>query len=449
MVEVRQIPLVNILIDVENPRIPQPSMGQREAIRGIATEDEQAPRKLVALARHIVQNGLSPTEHMWVMPFQGKEERFVVLEGNRRFAALKGLENPDLFDGVISSSLLAALRRLNKQYIEAPVEDVSCVVFESREEADPWIQLKHDGELSGAGTVTWGSDEKSRYWARMRGVKHVPLDIQTQALNFLENHGDLTAVERRKVPPTSFKRLLETLVFREKMGVELDGGRLAALTDEDSVARALLYTAKALISKKIRTKDIYLIGDRIKVANELPNSIVVASTRKSGEGILLDTGMPTPKAKRQAGKKAKPRDRLIPHDCALSIGETRLADIERELQKRLGLEGTPNAVSVLFRVFVELSCDAYIIRTKLTAATEEDPLGKKLRTVLEDLIGKDKLTKKQAQPVRRACQKDSFLCPSVTMMHQYIHNVNMAPSPTDLRSYWDSLQPFMIAIWAP
>ena len=259
MAEVRQISFATILVDVENPRISQPSMGQREAIRAIAAEDEQAPRKLVALARHIVQNGLSPTEHMWVMPFKGKEERFVVLEGNRRFAALKGLENPDLFDGVISSSLLEALRRLNKQYIEAPAEEVSCVVFESREEADPWIQLKHDGELSGAGTVTWGSDEKSRYWARMRGAKHVPLEIQTQALNFLENHGDLTAVERRKVPAASFKRLLETPVFREKMGVELDDGRLVALADQDSVARALTHTVGALISKKIRTKDIYLI----------------------------------------------------------------------------------------------------------------------------------------------------------------------------------------------
>jgi hypothetical protein len=447
--ELRQIPLVNILVDVENPRIPQPSMGQRDAIRGIATEDEQAPRKLLALARHIVQNGLSPAEHMWVMPFKGKEERFVVLEGNRRFAALKGLENPDLFDSVMSSGQLEALHRLNKQYIQAPVEDVSCVVFASREEADPWIQLKHDGELSGAGTVTWGSDEKSRYWARLGGAKQPPHEIQTQALNFLQNRGDLTTVERRKVPATSFKRLLETPVFREKMGVELDDGRLVALADQNSVAKALLYTVRALISKKIRTKNIYLIDDRIKVANELPHDIVVSPTRKSGEGILLDTSIPAPETKRRAGKKAKPRDRLIPADCALSIGEGRLADIERELQKRLSLEGTPNAVSVLFRVFVELSCDTYIGRTKLTGATEKDSLDKKLKTVMKDLMDKNKLTGKQAQPVRRACAKDSFLCPSVTMMHQYIHNPNMAPSPTDLRSYWNSLQPFIVAIWTP
>lgn len=447
MAEVRQIPLANILVDAENPRLSQPSVGQREAIRGIAGEDEQAPKKLLALARHIVQNGLSPAEYLWVMPFEGKEQRFVVLEGNRRFAALKGLEHPDLFDDVIPSGLLQALHRLNKQYIESPIEDVSCLVFKSREEADPWIQLKHDGELGGAGTVTWGSDEKSRYWARKGGTKQPPLEIQTQALNFLENHGDLTAVERSRVPATSFKRLLETPAFREKMGVELDDGRLVALADEDSVAKALLYTVKALISKKIRTKDIYLIDDRIKVANELPQDTVVTHARKSGKGAPLATGIPTPKAKKRNGKKVKLRDRLIPGDCALSVGEARLADIERELRKYLSLEDTPNAVSVVFRVFVELSCDAYISRTNLTV--KKDTLDKKLEAVMTDLIGKNKLTKKQAQPVRRACAKDSFLCPSVTMMHQYVHNLNAVPSPTDLRAYWDSLQPFIVGIWAP
>jgi hypothetical protein len=300
MSEVRSIPLADILIDVENPRLPSPSGGQREAIRGIASEDEQAPRKLLVLATHIVHNGLSPTEHLWVMPFKGKEQRFVVLEGNRRFAALKGLENPDLFDSAIPPALLKDLRRLSKQYVESPIGDISCVVFKSREEADPWIQLKHDGELGGAGTVTWGSDEKSRYRARMGGIKQPTLEIQTQALNFLQNHGDLTDIERRRVPATSFKRLLETPIFREKVGVELDDGKLVALADEDSVAKALLYTARALISKKIKTKDIYLIDDRTRIANGLPQDVAVTPTRKSGEGILLATGIPIPKPRNRS-----------------------------------------------------------------------------------------------------------------------------------------------------
>jgi hypothetical protein len=445
MSEIRPIPLVDILIDVENPRLPQPSVGQREAIRGIAVQ--QGP-KLLAMARHIVQNGLNPAEHLYVMPLKPEEQRFVVLEGNRRLATLKGLENPDLLDGAIATSLLKEFHRLNKQYQQSPIESVSCIVFKSREEADPWIQLKHDGELEGAGIVRWGSDDKARYRARIGKTKQPVLEIQTQVLNFLENRGDLTAAERRRVPATSYKRLLETPRFREKMGIEFEDGRLAALADEDVVANALLYVAKALISRKVRTKDIYDLADRIKYANNLPADVVVIPTKSSGEGVALPTEMPGAKAKAKAGvKKAKPRDHLIPGDCVLSIGDARLADIERELRS-LSLENTPNAVSVLFRVFIELSCDAYVIRAELPTL-EKDVLGKKLQDVTKDLVKQKKLTPKQAEPVMRARAKDSFLCPSLTLMNQYIHNMNMAPSPTDLRAHWDSLQPFVIAVWAP
>jgi hypothetical protein len=274
------------------------------------------------------------------------------------------------------------------------------------------------------------------------------LEIETQALNFLENRGDLTAAERRKIPATSYRRLLETPRFREKMGIEFEDGRLTALADDGVVAKALLYVAQALVSRKVTTKDIYEVADRIKYVNSLPSDIVVTPIMASGKGVALATEMPIAKAKAKAAiKTVKLRDRLIPADCVLSIDDARLLDIEREL-RRLSLEETPNAVSVLFRVFTELSCDAYVIRAKLTTL-EKDKLGKKLQDVAEDLIKLNKLTDKQAQPIMHAGAKDSFLCPSVTLLNQYIHNMNMAPSPTDLRAHWDSLQPFFIAVWAP
>ncbi len=445
MSEIKSIPLVDLLIDAENPRLTQSSVGQRDAIRGLASEQGA---KLLAMAKHIIQNGVNPSEHMYVMPLKSGDRRFVVLEGNRRLSTLKGLENPDLLDGAIAPSLLKEFHHLNKQYQQSPVETISCIVFKSREEAHPWIELKHDGELEGAGIVRWGSDEKARYRARIAKTRQPTLEIQTQALNFLENRGDLTTAERRTVPSTSYKRLLETPRFREKVGIEFEDGGLRALADEAVIAKALLYVAKSLMSGKVKTKDIYHVADRIKYANSLPSDIIVTPTISSGKGVPLATEMPSAKTKAKTGiKKAKPRDRLIPGDCVLSIEDARLNDIEREL-RRLSLEDTPNAISVLFRVFVELSCDAYAIRAKLSTQ-EKDKLTKKLQDVAADLVKQKKLTDKQAQPVMRACARDSFLCPSVTLMHQYIHNVNMAPSPTDLRAFWDSLQPFFIGVWTP
>jgi hypothetical protein len=124
-----------------------------------------------------------------------------------------------------------------------------------------------------------------------------------------------------------------------------------------------------------------------------------------------------------------------------------LQDIARELRK-LSLKEHTNAISVLFRVFIELSADSYIDREKLPL-TVNSKLSEKLLGVSTDLIARKKLTVQQAAAVRVASNRNSFLAPSTALMNEYVHNKDIFPAPTDLRAYWDGLQPFITAIWAP
>jgi hypothetical protein len=110
------------------------------------------------------------------------------------------------------------------------------------------------------------------------------------------------------------------------------------------------------------------------------------------------------------------------------------------------LESFPNGVSVLFRVFLELSADCYIGRVGLSTRSDAK-LSTKLLDVTKNLVSGQKLTDQQARPVRTAAQTDSYLAPSITVMNHYVHNQYMFPGPNDLRTGWNNLQPWFTAVW--
>ena len=171
MAQPQTIPIADLLADMANPRLSQTSEGQRETLRALAAEQGT---KLTVLARDIVEYGLNPGDPFYVIQLEDGSQRFVVVEGNRRLAALRALENADLFDGAVKPGTLTTLRRLGKKYQVAPIERVNCTLFNSREESRHWVQLRHTGEaqvqeLSGGG-VTPRPDLRQ---ARMKGQRRL------------------------------------------------------------------------------------------------------------------------------------------------------------------------------------------------------------------------------------------------------------------------------------
>ncbi len=222
----------DLLIDEENPRLSEPNAGQHEAQRALA---QHLGKKLTALAVDIVNYGLNPSDLPIVMPHASNPSRYVVLEGNRRLAALRALENPESLADAISGDVLTKIRKLSKEYQKNPIDEVTCTVVKVREEARHWVELKHTGLNDGAGLFPWGSDEIARWLARLGK----PPQPHTQALDFLQKRGDLTPELRRRVPATSLKRLIETPEVREKLGLELQNGTLYLLADTARIAPRL------------------------------------------------------------------------------------------------------------------------------------------------------------------------------------------------------------------
>jgi len=160
-----------------------------------------------------------------------------------------------------------------------------------------------------------------------------------------------------------------------------------------------------------------------------------ASTAAGGQS---STGSRPPRA----------RATLIPSTCSCDVKLARLRNIYGEL-RRLQLEKYPNAISVLLRVFLELSVDEIIEKAALMG--DQQRRGSKLRDkmtkVADHLVTKGLLTDLQAKAAKRGANDQHLIGGNVTTLHEYVHNKELAASPTDLRTAWDNVQPFFEAIW--
>ena len=192
------------------------------------------------------------------------------------------------------------------------------------------------------------------------------------------------------------------------------------------------------------------IENYLKQISEKDYQRVAEELKKQANGDPSGGDLKPSPGKKKGRPKSTDRKYLIPNDFELDINEIKINNIYHELKYDLLISNSsrsvPNAVGVLFRVFMEISLDHYA-KTNGHTFGKNHTIRKKIPWVVEKLKSKghDEIKFRNITKVGSAAGEESYL--SIENFHEYVHSTKTQPTSGDLKGRWDNLQEFFQILW--
>ncbi|TAM01111.1 MAG: hypothetical protein EPN70_20415 [Paraburkholderia sp.] len=246
----RTLSVTQLDLDVTNPRA-KPEDNQTDALRGLLAVERDG-EKVYELAKDICETEmLDPGDRLYVVPSESKN-RFTVLDGNRRLAALRLLSQPGLIerdDVGITPTLKNRFKRLQTDYANRWPTEVDVVVFDNRDAADHFIRLRHTGENAGAGRSAWSALQIARFdntglWQcldRLRAAKELSLAV-------------LSELDRSEFNITSFDRVVTSEEFQRRFGCSIGKNTFDAGAGAPRALKALARVANDVTTGRVHSR---------------------------------------------------------------------------------------------------------------------------------------------------------------------------------------------------
>lgn len=146
----KRLSVTSLHLDAKNPRLGRETLARapREIIQYLFEHD-----KALEIADSIASRGYFPNEPLLVIEENG---RHVVVEGNRRLAALKALREPGLLEG----SLERQVARLARRILDLQgIATVPVTIAPSRRATDRQIAGRHIG----APVLAWQAENRASF----------------------------------------------------------------------------------------------------------------------------------------------------------------------------------------------------------------------------------------------------------------------------------------------
>ena len=164
MSEIRKLRTDSLHFDIANPRLCE--FGITES----TPQNELLDKLWGAMGAEeillsIAASGFFPHEPLIVIPKSKIPDEFVVVEGNRRLAAVRVIRDPE-FLKKYSSTRLPNIR----EEIRAQLEELPCLIVKSREEVWQFLGFKHVN-----GAAKWSSYAKAKFIAQVHHDYGLPI----------------------------------------------------------------------------------------------------------------------------------------------------------------------------------------------------------------------------------------------------------------------------------
>lgn len=454
MAELIDLTLDDLLLDHDNPRIGSVE-SQIEALQKIINEQEH---RLLNLAADIATNGLSPIDLMYVIEHQEGDEddpKYVVIEGNRRLAALRLLNNAQLVRRVsMPEPQRKKLLDLGLKFDRKKIEPIVCALAEGEEESKRWIKLRHTGQNEGVGLVPWEALARERFSGDERTSS-----VYEFALKYGKFSDSELAEITKDFSPTTLGRLIQSPAIRDLLGLSMSEGKISINIQASEVIKPLRRILLDITRGKVDSRNLNTVQKMTDYIAGLPQAAKPDLAKTIAPQLIAEAQIGgAAKSARQPVKKGaavrSPRDRksVAPRKVRFVVSETKPNAILYELT-RLNASDTPFAAGVLFRVFVELSVDHYCgAHTIPTREARKDGKGhvdynlaKKVALVVEHLKTAG-VPAKELNPVNRAVQVNNRIF-SIDRLHDFVHHPTATPSADELKALWDETEKFFERIW--
>lgn len=146
--EIEFISLADLLLDPENPRLPESVDRDQQSMLDYIAETTAIEELMDAIA----ENDFFPGEPLIVTPYQATPGKFVVIEGNRRLTATKILQDP-----ASCSRPGSRMREISQNATYTP-NRLPVVIRATRAEVLPYLGFRHI-----TGIKQWEPLSKARY----------------------------------------------------------------------------------------------------------------------------------------------------------------------------------------------------------------------------------------------------------------------------------------------